>query len=103
MASQGRSRTTQLCDRWHEELSLDETEMIRGNIMVGRSTNDLERIASAGGGFRISATRGANDLVRIAAAASSHHARIVIYGTDGMTTDDLVRVGAAGKGVVSFE
>ena len=71
--------------------------------MVGRSTNDLERIAAAGGGLRISALRGANDLVRIAVAASGHHARIVIYGTDGMTTDDLVRVGEAGNGVVSFE
>jgi hypothetical protein len=71
--------------------------------VLGRTTNDLERIAAAGGGFRISAMRGANDLVRIAVATSSHHARIVIYGTEGMTTEDLIRVGSAGKGAVSFE
>jgi hypothetical protein len=72
-------------------------------IMNSRTTDHLVRIASAGAGFRICAVRGTNDLVRIVAAASSHQARIVIYGTDGMTTDDLVRVGAAGKGTVFFE
>ena len=71
--------------------------------MNSQTTDHLERLASAGGGFRISAMRGANDLVRIAVATSSHHARIVIYGTEGMTTEDLIRVAAAGKGAVSFE
>jgi hypothetical protein len=71
--------------------------------MNSQTTDHLERLASAGGGFRISATRGVNDLVRIAAAASSRQARIVVYGTDGMTIDDLVRVGEAGKGAVFFE
>ena len=71
--------------------------------MNGLTTDHLVRIASAGAGFRISAGRGINDLVKIAAAASSHQARIVVYGTDGMTIDDLVRVGEAGKGAVFFE
>jgi hypothetical protein len=69
-----------------------------------RPTNDLVRIAAAGGGFRLSAAvRSTDDLVRIAAAASSSGARVSFAGLNVRPTDDLVRIGAAGKGSVSFE
>lgn len=71
--------------------------------MNRRQTNDLVRIAAAGGGFRVDASRGTSDLVRIAAAASAHGARVVVYGAENMPTDDLVRIAAAGKGAVVFE
>ena len=69
-----------------------------------RSTNDLVRIASAGGGFRLDATvRSIEDLVRIAAAASGHGTGLYFRGLGIRATDDLVRIGAAGKGAVVFE
>jgi hypothetical protein len=71
--------------------------------MDTRATNELIRIAAAGGGFRINAARDINDLVRIAAAAGQHGARVVIHGVGNMPTDDLIRIAAAGKGAVAFE
>ena len=69
-----------------------------------RSTNELVRIAAAGGGFRLdAAARSTDELVRIAAAASSNGARITFYGLGARSTDDLVRIGAAGKGSVFLE
>lgn len=69
-----------------------------------RQTNDLVRIAAAGGGFRINlAARQTDDLVRIAAAAGQSGAKIVLLGMVARPTDDLVRIAAAGKGNVQFE
>lgn len=69
-----------------------------------RSTNDLVRIAAAGGGFILDASlRSTDDLVRIAAAASMHGARVTFSGLKLRSTDDLVRISAAGKGAVVLE
>lgn len=69
-----------------------------------RSTNDLVRIAAAGGGFHLDASlRSTDDLVRIAAAASTHGARVTFSGLKLRSTDDLVRIAAAGKGAVVLE
>jgi hypothetical protein len=68
------------------------------------STNDLVRIATAGGGFRLNAAgRPTDDLVRIAAASSVHNSRLTLSGVVGRSIEDLVRIGAAGKGSVFFE
>lgn len=67
-------------------------------------TDDLVRIAAAGGGFRLDAgNRLTNDLVRIAAAASNKNAKLVLVGCTSRSIDDMVRIAAAGKGNVFFE
>ena len=72
--------------------------------MKRRMTNDLVRIASAGGGFRLEAkTRMTDDLVRIASAASMGGGTIFLSGMNIRMTDDLVRIASAGKGHVIFE
>lgn len=69
-----------------------------------RTTDDLVRIAAAGGGFTLTAThRTTDDLVRIAAAASGIGSRIIFSGLTHRTTDDLVRIAAASKGCVVLE
>ena len=73
-------------------------------MMQMRTTNDLIRIAAAGGGFRLDcAMRTTNDLIQIAAAASHGNARIIFSGLSMRTTNDLIQIAAAGKGSVSFE
>lgn len=68
-----------------------------------RTIEDLVRITAAGG-FRIDAAmKRTDDLVRIAPAASTNKAKIVFTGLNPRTTDDIVRIGAAGKGCVFFE
>jgi hypothetical protein len=42
-------------------------------------------------------------LVRIAAAAKISGAKVTLTGLNHKTTDDLVRIGAAGKGCVVLE
>ena len=70
----------------------------------GRSTEDLIRIALAGGGFRLDAAqRPTEDLVKMAGAASDWGVRLVFVGMDGRSTDDLVRIADAGEGSVEFE
>jgi DNA replication protein len=69
-----------------------------------RTTDDLVRIAYAGGGFTIDAKNyTTNELVRISAAASKHGSRIHILNANRNTTDELVRIAAASKGCVTFE
>ncbi len=71
--------------------------------MENRNLEDLVRIAAAGGGFEMDATRHHTDnLVRIVAAAQQHKARIHIRNTAIVSTDNLVRIAAAGQGVVTF-
>ena len=68
------------------------------------STEDLVRIASAGGGFRLDvAGRSTDDLVRIAGAASGWGVRLVFAGMTDFSADDLVRIAEAGEGTVEFE
>jgi DNA replication protein len=62
------------------------------------------RIAAAGGGIRFNVRgRSTDDLVRIAAAASTGGARLFLSGMSGRSTDDLIKIAAAGKGSVVFE
>ena len=66
-----------------------------------RSTDDLVRIVSAGGGVQLDAkSRLTDDLIRIAAAAKLSGAHVTFEGMSSRLTDDLVRIGAAGKGHV---
>jgi hypothetical protein len=66
-------------------------------------TNDIVRLAAAGGGFEIDvATRSTEDLVRIAAATGTNRSRIVFRGLMVRRIDELVRIAAAGNGCVSF-
>lgn len=66
-------------------------------------TNDIVRLAAAGGGFEIDVgTRSIEDLVRIAAAAGTNRSRVVFRGLTVRHLDELVRIAAAGKGCVSF-
>jgi hypothetical protein len=69
--------------------------------MRNRSTEDLIRIARAGGGFVLDAgNRTTDDLIRIAAAG---RAPIHLRGMNHFSTDDLIKISAAGKGTVVFE
>ncbi len=69
-----------------------------------RTTAELVRIASSGGGFTLdAAARPTADLVRIAAAGRNNGARLVFAGLTGRPTEELVRIGAAGAGCVRFE
>jgi hypothetical protein len=68
-----------------------------------RSTEDLMRIAAAGGGFTINGgVRSIEDLMRIAHAGSSKRARITITNMNTKTAEDLMRIAAAGGGCIEF-
>ena len=72
-------------------------------MLQNRTTNDLIRIAAAGGGFALdAAARSTDDLIRIAAAAREK-GRLVFRGLGARSTYDLIRIAAAGGGAVSFE
>jgi hypothetical protein len=66
-----------------------------------RSTEDLVRLVSAGGGLKLTATdRPTDDLVLIAAAAADWGVPVTFSGIDCRGTDDLVRIVEAGQGSV---
>jgi hypothetical protein len=72
-------------------------------MFEARTTEDLMRIAAAGGGMELrGSARTTEDLMRIAAAASGKGARLFIRGMSARTTEDLMRIAAAGKGCVVF-
>lgn len=72
-------------------------------MFEARSTDELVRIAAAGGGMEIkAAARTTDDLVRIAAAASNKGAKIYFRGLAARSTDEVVRIAAAGRGCVVF-
>jgi hypothetical protein len=67
------------------------------------STDDLTRIARAGGGFVTKAGhRSVDDLVRIARTASETRATITLLNLNHLSTDDLVIIARAGAGCVAF-
>ncbi len=69
-----------------------------------RQTDELIRVAAAGGGFRLDASmRHTDDLVRIAAAARGAGCTVTFAGLNLRTTADLVRISAAGRGHVVLE
>ncbi|ASM79210.1 hypothetical protein VITFI_CDS3433 (plasmid) [Vitreoscilla filiformis] len=68
------------------------------------SVPDLIQIAAAGGGLTLNAkTISLNDLVRIAAAASTLRATLKLTSAGERSVSDLVKIAAAGKGCVVFE
>ena len=72
-------------------------------MFEGLPTDDLVRIAAAGGGFELSAgERPTVDLVRIATAARNKGARLKISGLGAMSVSDLIRIAAAGGGCVEL-
>jgi hypothetical protein len=71
--------------------------------MDNRTTDELVRIALAGGGFELDAARRTtDDLVRIALAAGNKPARLRLVNVMTRTTDELTRIALAGKGAVFF-
>lgn len=71
---------------------------------MNKTTEQLVRIAAAGGGFYIdTSNKTTEQLVRIAAAASRSNAKIVVTGASNKTTEQLVRIAAAGKGCIMFD
>jgi hypothetical protein len=73
-------------------------------MLENRTTDELVRIAAAGGGFRLNASmKLTNDLILIAAAASNKGVRMVFSGLKNRTTDELAQIAAAGKGCVFFD
>ncbi|NOH19112.1 hypothetical protein [Vibrio cyclitrophicus] len=71
---------------------------------MSKTTDQLVRIASAGGGMYINADNKTTDqIVRIASAASGKGAKIIVTNSSRKTTDQLVRIASAGKGCVMFD
>jgi len=69
-----------------------------------RTTDELIRIATAGGGFVLEAGRRTTDeLAKIAAAAKRSGATVIFTNVAMRKTDDLAKIAAAGKGHVTFE
>ncbi len=67
-------------------------------------TNDLVRIAAAGGGFSTNAGfREVNDLIRIASAAGVSGAKLTFQNLTHLSTEEIIRISAAGKGNIVFE
>lgn len=73
-------------------------------MLENRTTEELIRVAAAGGGFRLSASsRTTEDLIRIAAAGSTKRSPLIFTGLGNRTTEELIRIGAAGQGCVTFD
>ncbi|WOH55295.1 hypothetical protein [Bradyrhizobium sp. BWC-3-1] len=69
-----------------------------------RSVEELMRIASAGGGFRLDAHhRSTEDLMKIAYCSKASGARITFTNMAHRQTNDLIRIASSGAGNVSFE
>jgi hypothetical protein len=69
-----------------------------------RSIEELIEIAKAGGGFSLDASRcTTEEVIRVAEVAGECGSELRISRICGKTTEDLVRIAAAGKGRVFFE
>ncbi|MGD9402282.1 MAG: hypothetical protein PVF95_08465 [bacterium] len=69
-----------------------------------RSIEELIKIAQAGGGFTMDASRcTTEEVLRVARVAGECGAEVRISRICGKTTDDLVKIAIAGKGHVFFE
>ena len=72
--------------------------------LSNHTTEQLVRIVSAGGGFRLDTSgRQPEELVRIAAVARTSKATVIFAGMGMRSIDDLMKIGSAGKGCVIFE
>lgn len=73
-------------------------------MFEARGLLDQTKILSAGGGFKVNAaTIQTLDLQKLAAAASNGKARLVLSGLGTRSTEDLMKIAAAGKGYVFFD
>jgi hypothetical protein len=69
-----------------------------------RTTDDLIKIAAAGGGFTTNGGfRTVDDLIRIASMAASSGARVTFTNMNAKTTPDLIRIAGHGMGCVVFD
>jgi hypothetical protein len=68
-----------------------------------KTTEELVKIVSFGGGIVIDASKTTDDLVKIASFASGKGSRVIIKGASRKTTDDLVKIASFGKGTVIFD
>lgn len=69
-----------------------------------KTTDELIKIATAGGGFVLEAgRRTTEELVRIAGAARHSGATVIFKNMAVRKTNDLAKIAAAGKGRVIFE
>lgn len=69
-----------------------------------KTTEELVKIATAGGGLVVEAGRRTTDeLIGIAAAAKHSGATVIFRNMAVRKTDALIKIAAAGKGKVIFE
>jgi len=71
---------------------------------MDRSTDDLVKITSAGGGLILDAEgKSTDELIKIAAAAGASDATLIVKNVGSKTTDELIDIATAGDGGVVFE
>ena len=68
-----------------------------------KTTDDLVKIVSFGGGIVIDSSKTTDDLVKIASFAAGKGTRVVIKNAGTKTTEDLVKIASCGKGSVLFD
>ena len=69
-----------------------------------KTTDELIKIATAGGGFVLEAgRRTTEELVRIASAARHSGATVIFKNMAVRKTNDLAKIASAGKGRIIFE
>ncbi len=71
---------------------------------MARTTDDLVKIVSFGGGVIFDASsRTIDDLVKIVSFASKSAPLVILRNCENKQTDDLVRIASFAKGKVIFE
>ena len=69
-----------------------------------RSSDQILKIVTSGGGVIIDASgRMTDQLIRIAAAAAATGAVVIIKNTKNMMSDSMVKIATAGRGSVIFD
>jgi len=72
-------------------------------MFEARRTDELIQIASAGGGFELTAApRTTAELIQIASAAAASGAQLIFRGLGARPTAELIQIASAGKGRVVF-
>ena len=71
---------------------------------MSTSTDDLVKIADAGGGLTLDAdAKSKDELVQIATAAAGSDAGVTFRNVTALAVDDLVEIAKAGDGCITFE
>lgn len=72
-------------------------------MLSSKTTDDLVRIVSFGGGLDFNASsKTQDDLVKIASFAAGKGGRVIMRGIGHKTANDLVQIASFGKGTVIF-